>query len=273
MNTIIRGAAARWAPRPIMVVPRWTKWLVPCWIVVDFFSQFSFISKPWFALSTGILSFSLLGMGVVAQIYRYRYVSTVHEHQQTKWILYGLALVFLLEAGLFIADILLPQSLVFSLLSVFGSFVPILIPLSFGMAILRSHLWEIDVIINRTLVYTLLTATLAIIYIDLILVLQLLLRSVIGQTNEVADVASTLVVAILFQPLRQGIQKGIDRSFYRRKYDVVRTIESFNGMLRSEVDLVQLTEHLIDVVDETMQPTHTLLWLCRIDTKNEGEEA
>jgi len=111
------------------------------------------------------------------------------------------------------------------------------------------------------LVYIILTSTLVLIYVGLVLLLQFLLRGLISQTNDVAIIASTLTIAALFQPLRWRIQQGIDRRFYRRKYDAARTLASFSATLRNEVDLDQLREQLVAVVQETMQPAHISLWL------------
>ncbi len=126
---------------------------------------------------------------------------------------------------------------------------------------MRSQLWEIDNIINRTLVYGTLTATLALIYVCLVILLQFLLRGMLNQNTDVAIVGSTLIIAALFQPLRQRIQQVIDRRFYRHKYDAARTLAAFSATLRNEVDLNQLREQLVGVVQETMQPAHVSLWL------------
>jgi hypothetical protein len=145
-------------------------------------------------------------------------------------------------------------------------------PLSIGIAIVRYRLYEIDLIINRTLVYGSLTAMLVALYFDLIIVLQSLFVLLAGQQSTLAVVASTLLIAALFTPLRRRIQSFIDRSFYRRKYDAARTLEGFSMKLRSETDLEALTDDLVGVVRETVQPTHVSLWLRR-GTSSRGERA
>jgi hypothetical protein len=135
------------------------------------------------------------------------------------------------------------------------------IPIAMGIAILRYRLYEIDLIINRTLVYGLLTATLALLYFGSVTALQYLFSLLTGQGDTLAIVASTLVIAALFNPLRRRIQRFIERLFYRRKYDAAKTLEAFGSKLRDETDLEKLCEDMGEVVNETMQPSHISLWL------------
>ena len=212
-----------------------------------------------------LLQYVFLGSFVVAQLYRYHSVSSRTERQQTKWIVFGVTVTYLIELGVSICVSLFPSffspgSLGVIILSPLADSLPILIPLSFGFAILHSRLWEIDVIINRTLVYGTLTALLAMIYFGCVIGLQSLLHG-LTEGNQLAIVGSTLAIAALFQPLRQRVQRIINQRFYRRKYNAARTLEAFGVDLRDEVDLNTLTVHLVAVVQETMQPTHISLWL------------
>jgi hypothetical protein len=145
-------------------------------------------------------------------------------------------------------------------------------PISMGIAILRYRLYDIDLLINRTLVYGSLTAALVALYFVGIVVLQRLFVALTGQQSTLAVVASTLLIAALFTPLRRRIQSFIDRSFYRRKYDARKTLETFSATLRDETNLDTLSDDLVGVVRETMQPAHVSLWL-RSETAPKGEQA
>ncbi|HEX5572089.1 MAG TPA: hypothetical protein VFX31_11905, partial [Ktedonobacterales bacterium] len=140
-----------------------------------------------------------------------------------------------------------------------------LVPIFIAIAVLRSHLWDIDTLINRTLVYGALTALLAAVYVGLTVGFQRLSLLVTGAAGQqpVVIVLSTLVIFALFHPLRSRLQRTIDRRFYRRKYNAARTLAEFSATLRQEIDLDDLRARLLAVVDETMQPSHFTLWLRR----------
>jgi hypothetical protein len=146
------------------------------------------------------------------------------------------------------------------------------IPIAIGIAILRYRLYEIDRLINRTLVYGSLTLVLILLYVGSVVALQGIFRALTGQESQLAVVASTLVIAALFNPLRRRVQGFVDRRFYRRKYDARKTLEAFSAKLRDETDLETLNSDLIGVARETMQPAHVSMWL-RPETAQKGERA
>jgi hypothetical protein len=198
------------------------------------------------------------GLGaVISLLVRFRRARG-DERQQIKWFASAaaLTLVWILLFGQ--ASLHgLPEAIVaLSSLLVIPS-----IPIATGIAILRYRLYDIDILINRTLVYATLTATLAGIYFSGIVVLQSVFVVLTGQQSTLAVVASTLVIAALFNPLRRRVQAFVDRRFYRKKYDARKTLEAFSAKLRDETDLEALNDDLVGVVKETMQPAHVSLWL------------
>jgi len=145
-------------------------------------------------------------------------------------------------------------------------------PIAIGIAILRYRLYEIDTLINRTLVYGALTALLVAVYVGSVLSLQGALRALSGQQSQLAVVASTLLIAAIFNPLRHRIQALVDRRFYRSKYDARKTLDALSAKLRDETDLDALSNDVVGVVRETMQPAHDSLWL-RPDTAPKKDQA
>jgi hypothetical protein len=188
------------------------------------------------------------------------------ERQQLKWLTSSIAVLTILTAlqlAVYVRYGDLPAeqpgwAQLFVAVSIF-SFV--LIPVAAGIAILRYRLYELDLLINRTLVYGTLTASLAVVYVGGVISLQYLFRLLTGEESNLAIVASTLIIAALFNPLRRRIQALVDRRFYRRKYDAAKTLEAFSARLRDETDLQRISDDLVGVVRETMQPTYISLWL------------
>jgi hypothetical protein len=255
-------------------VPRWTRWTLVVSLAVQVPVTF-FPDAPFTLtiLGDSLGYFMLLGETMIlvgVQLYRYRRVSSPLERQQTKWVVFGMALPITVYIGGVVLYLIFPALADYNSLygapyqlafNAISTCLILLIPLSFGFAILRSRLWDIDVLINRTLVYGALTVSLTAIYVSLVIGLQALLRGIISQDNSVAIVLSTLAIAALAQRLKQGIQRSIDWRFYRRKYDATKTLAAFSSTLRQEVDLDQLREQLLAVAQETMQPAHVSLWL------------
>jgi hypothetical protein len=243
--------------------PRWTWVIVVLWVTqVIFFiapAPYSIVYWPGWLVALELLM--TYGSTVAVLFYRYLRVFTPVQRQQTKWVVFGVASGVLIDTLSSVIQIVVPgfnaPDAPYQLLS--GLFTALLflpIPLSIGIAILRYRLWDIDTLINKALVYGLLTAILGGLYVGLVLGLA----SRISE-EPIIIVISTLLIAALFQPLRRWLQSNIDRRFYRKKYDAARTLAIFNATLRQEVDLNDLREHLLTVVSETMQPAHVSLWL------------
>ena len=202
----------------------------------------------------------LLAISVVSLLMRRLYARGV-ERQQTKWFTYTSAVA----ASGAILQYIISEPLELAWLGGVGHALVLIglasMPISMGIAITRYRLYEIDIIINRTLVYGSLTAVLGTLYFCGIVALQRVFVALTGEQSTLAVVASTLLIAALFSPLRRSIQSFIDRRFYRKKYDARKTLEAFSATLRDETDLEALSNDLVGVVRETMQPAHVSLWL------------
>ena len=244
-------------------VPRWTRWFIWLLIAINIFLIFFPRGTSAIGALIATVFFPAILVGLIgAQVYRYRSVSTPLQRQQTKWVVYSMVISITLVVALLTIFQPLPGTLL-SFLDILANLFLTLIPISLATAMLRYRLWDIDIIINRTLVYGTLTVILALVYFGLIIGLESLLHLITGQIGQspIVIVASTLAIATLFHPLRRRLQRVIDRRFYRRKYDAAKVVEAFSATLRQEVDLDQLREHLLAVVQETMQPAHVSLWL------------
>jgi hypothetical protein len=226
-----------------------------------------------FVVALEVLIFGL-GLGAAASMFaRLRRARGV-ERQQLKWFAYAVAV---LAGGTTLTNVV-SNAVGVGWLRWVG-FLPTIVglvglPVAVGVAILRYRLYNIDLLINRTLVYGVLTATLALIYFGGVAATEAIFRALTGQEQQpqLAVVVSTLVIAALFIPLRRRIQSFIDRRFYRSKYDAAKTLEAFSAKLRDETDLDALSDELVGVVRETMQPAHVSLWL-RPDTASKNDEA
>jgi hypothetical protein len=216
----------------------------------------------WPLLLFNVTVLVLWGSFPVAQLYRYARVSDAIQRQQTKWVVFGVAVavagllttIFTVGAAVDLPpEEVGPKMLSMLLMDAFALFI--------GIAVLRSRLFDIDVVINRTLVYGSLTATLVALYFGGIVLLQRVFVVLTGEKSTLAVVASTLLIAALFNPLRRRIQSFIDRRFYRRKYDARKTLEALSAKLRDETDFDALNAELVGVINETMQPAHVSLWL------------
>jgi len=258
--------------------PRWTRWLA---VAFSAFQVSGVLFPELYSRSPALEMVSLLVfLGIVvslvwSQTYSYRRFSSPTQRRQTRWVVFGTTLGV---AGTFPFQLPVDLSLVggdtpltLLLLRTGFSLSFLLVPLSVSVAVLRSHLFDIDVLINRTLVYGSLTTVLVAVYLGGVAGLQRLLSPLVGEGNQLVVVASTLAIAALFNPLRRRIQTAVDRRFYRKKYDSRKTLEAFSARLRDETNLEALNKGLVSVVEETMQPEHVSLWL-RPDTAFESRQ-
>ncbi len=264
-------------------VPRWSVAIMPVWVAVVLFEELHLLSDPTAnnILLANVVYVGTFVFGMFSQVYRYWHVSSPTERQQTKWVVLGLTALILGVLVFVIGFFALPplSGAAGPIDAIgdtsFGTFgrpfemgagvlmlgLPLALPLSLMFAILRYRLWDIDVVINRAMVYGALTATLLGIYFGSVVLLQMSFRAVTSQENAFAIVISTLAIAALFMPLRRRIQTVIDRRLYRRKYDAAQTLAPFSASMRDEVDLEKLGDQLVAVVKDKMQPAHVSLWL------------
>jgi len=255
-------------------VPRWTRWfavLILAPVILDplIGSMGLTASSGQFSVISVVILLAILAIGIWAQLYRYRAVSTPTERQQTKWVILGMAcLVGHIIIWTWFVEVSPPEpgyaTVRFTLLIyTLTIFLYLAFPASMFLAIMRYRLWDIDVIIRKTLVYATLTASLALVYFSSVIAMQNIAQRLTGEAanSPLIIVASTLLIAALFTPLRRRLQRSIDRRFFRQQYDAQKTLAAFARTARDEVELDELSAELVRVVEETMQPETVRLWL------------
>jgi hypothetical protein len=227
--------------------------------VGDPFAASGAVGRAIFAIADAgiVILFLATFISALSLVIRYRRARGL-ERQQIKWFVYA---ALLLASGLPMDLLGLDSLLGATLWTLYSSITLIGLCLAVGIAIFRYRLYDIDVIVNRTLVYGALTVSLVLVYFGGVVSLQYVLGTLAGGGSQLAIVASTLAIAALFNPVRRSFQAFIDRVFYRRKYDAVKTLEAFGARLRDETDLETLGDDLVAVTRETMEPAHVSLWL------------
>jgi hypothetical protein len=259
-------------------VPRWSRWLVVLAGILgglglaDYLMAGSLRLEPLVNFGPVILALLISG----TQVYRYQRVSSPAERQQTKWVVFGLGLLcFLALLEIYPYQIVLnwppntPRPLWMDFLGLLWVVTLPVLPVCLTIAVLRYRLYDIDLLIRKTLIYSMLTGILGAVYFGGIVLTQQIFRTATGETPDIVIVISTLLIAALFSPIRRRVQDTIDRRFYRRKYDAEKTLAKFNQTLRNEVDIEALKAQLVGVVNDTMQPTHVALWLASNDKGRE----
>jgi len=259
-------------------VPKWTRYMLVLWFLNGlswlFFPNLAPLAVPAdmrTPVQLRMLAFTLIwfGVGLFSQIYRYKRGSDPIQRQQTKWVVFGFVMFMVGMFAISLPVLFLPvlrqpgsALMVYLMIEIpFVLFCLTLVPLTIMISILKYQLWDIDALIRRTLAYTVLTGTLAGLYFFSVLLLQALFNWLVGRSDNLALVGSTLAIAAAFNPLRTRIQENIDRRFYRRKYDSERLVTTFGASLRDEVEIDQLANRLLLAVQETLQPDGAELWL------------
>jgi hypothetical protein len=220
---------------------------------------------------TGMLFLPLFLTSVASLVVRFLR-SRGEERQQMKWITYAAGATFATLLLVIPLDSAAPDWTLTKIVAPLADIMFAGIPVAVGIAVLRYRLYDIDIIINRTLVYGALTAILVVVYLGSVVSLQGLIFGFTGRSSQLAIVASTLLIAALFNPLRRRVQAFVDRRFYRRKYDAVKTLAAFSARLREETNLDVLSNDLVGVASRTLQPEHVSVWL-RPDTATKGRQA
>lgn len=249
-------------------LPQWSRNAIALVAATEVFTLVTIAFSPQFSevVESGLGDLVFVGFlatGLVAQVQRYRHHSSQVQRQQTKWVLFGLMGTVLAYLVWVLTFLLLPidpgaPRLYWNLFGFTGlSLLVMALPITLAASILRYRLFDIDVLINRTLIYGSLTGALAVVYFTSVILLQ----RVFPAESQVAVVLSTLAIAALFTPLRRRIQEGIDKRFYRSKYDAERTLAAFGLTLRQEVDFDSLCGRLVSTVGESVQPTSISLWV------------
>lgn len=253
--------------------PRWAGALAALWVGAQipryFFPDSRLDFQTWSPALLAVVSAGFLGVMVALQVVRYRHFSDANERRQTKWVVFGIVCALLGYAALLGVAALLtgdvrPGTSGFAALSLGEEAAVALLPICIGIAILRARLYDIDLLLNRALVYGTLTVMLTTLYFVVVIGLQEAAQALTHQTRQsepLVIVLSTLAIATAFQPLRSRLQREIDRRFFRTRYDATRLLMDLARAIHNEVDLEALTGNLVHVVEQAFEPAHISLWL------------
>lgn len=252
--------------------PRWTAGLAGLWLVFligsSTFPILTMVSPGKPTLLYGLYVTLLIGSSLAVLIYRYNKVLSPIQRQQAKWVVFGLAITWGGEVILQLLRVSLPIFETNAVLLIFWSVLAlgwtIILPVSILIAVLSAALLDIDVLIRRTLAYTILTITLLLVYFGSILILQKIFELATGQRSPLVSIISTLAIAAIATPLRRRIQHSLDRVFSRNAYNARQSVQAFNASVREDVDLLEITTQLAGTVQATLQPEFMSLWLCSI---------
>lgn len=249
--------------------PPWMRWVavgLAVWFALTEAGNLIFGQTPDWIFGIG---FVLLALILIGKVYRYRHLSNPNEQQQLRWFLFALMVFSVYSTLQFIFVRVFPISaqpgpleLTSYLVGIYlADFAFLLIPIAIAIAIFRYRLWDIDLIIRRTLQYGLLTVLLGLVYFGMVVLLGQVFRALTGQESPLVVVLSTLAIAALFTPLRRRLQTTIDRRFFRSQYNAEHALAHFNQTLRDRIDLPSIESDLVGVVTETIQPVQATLWI------------